>query len=323
MKHNATKKIIVVCHDAGGAEIVSSYVRKHSERESFLCYVAGPAQKIFARKGIPTVSLDRKNFLIKDILSTQGKIKYLLCGSSWASNVEKDFIFVAKELGITTVVYLDHWINYRERFGYPNKNWQKNLPEEIWVGDVYALKLAKQNYRSSKDLKIKLVRNEYFKEVVEESHNQPAHGLTTILFIGEPISEALNIYTDKKIPPVTEFDLLKKICETFHKRSSKVKVIIRLHPAESKDKYNALIKSFSRKIKVHVSREQYLVRDLARADVVIGMSSMALALAYVAGKKTMSVLPKPLSTCPIPFPLIKLRSFTSLERTLSKLLLNY
>ena len=45
------------------------------------------------------------------------------------------------------MVYLDHWMNYRERFGYPSQGWQKNVPAELWVGDSHALTLVKKDYQ--------------------------------------------------------------------------------------------------------------------------------------------------------------------------------
>lgn len=313
---NKTAKILVVCHDAGGAEIVSSYVRKNSNRESFLCYVAGPAQKIFARKGIPTTVLTQKKYSLNTIFNSAGPIKYLLCGSSWASDLEKEFILFAKKIGLKTVVYLDHWMNYRERFGYPSQGWQKNVPTELWVGDSHALTLVKKDYQKFKDLKIKFVKNEYLKEVVVQSKMMSSDIVPTILFIGEPVSQAQNIFTTQKVPPITEFNVLAKILETVQKKNLLMTVLVRLHPAEQKNKYNSILKSYSKTISVRVSKEPDIVQDLVQATVVVGMSSMALALAYVAGKKTISVLSKP-SRCPIPYPLIKLQSLTKLGSALS------
>jgi len=61
------------------------------------------------------------------------------------------------------VSFIDHWVNYRERFGYPLKNWKNNLPDEIWAGDKYAFLIAKKLF--NKILPIKLVKNPYFKEI--------------------------------------------------------------------------------------------------------------------------------------------------------------
>ena len=41
--------ILVVCHDAGGAEIVSNYVESETQNNLIYC-VKGPAIKIFKKK---------------------------------------------------------------------------------------------------------------------------------------------------------------------------------------------------------------------------------------------------------------------------------
>ena len=46
------KNILIECHDAGGAEVISAYVKKQKAQYRFLCIARGPAKKIFARKGL-------------------------------------------------------------------------------------------------------------------------------------------------------------------------------------------------------------------------------------------------------------------------------
>ena len=70
--------VAVVCHDAGGAEIVSSWVKKNKNNYSF--YLAGPAKKIFKNK-LNVGSSDNLEKIIK-------KSDWLLCGTSWQNNIE-------------------------------------------------------------------------------------------------------------------------------------------------------------------------------------------------------------------------------------------
>ena len=49
MKHN----LLAVSHDAGGAEVLSSYLKHSLNRYRNLeCVVQGPAKRIFLRKGL-------------------------------------------------------------------------------------------------------------------------------------------------------------------------------------------------------------------------------------------------------------------------------
>ena len=79
--------ICVVSHDAGGAEIISSHIRRSSLDCNYV--LAGPALKIFERKlgPIPLNSLE-------DGLQ---KSDSLLCGTSWQSDLEWRAIDMAME----------------------------------------------------------------------------------------------------------------------------------------------------------------------------------------------------------------------------------
>jgi len=161
-------KILVVSHDAGGSEVISAYVKAEKKKFDFICYVAGPAKKIFQRKKIKKIVLLPNNLpqsTIRKILKKNSNVEALLLDTSWESSLEIKFLKEAKKSGIRTIAFLDHWINYRERFGYPYKAWKKNLPDEIWVGDKYAFNLAKKKFPG---IKISLVPNPYFKEIRRE-----------------------------------------------------------------------------------------------------------------------------------------------------------
>ena len=97
--------ICVVSHDAGGAEILSSYVRQQDL--DCVYSLAGPAQKIFERKLGEVVSLP--------LVEALQQCEWLLCGTSWQSDLEWHAIALAKKMGKRTVAFLDHWVNYQER----------------------------------------------------------------------------------------------------------------------------------------------------------------------------------------------------------------
>ena len=96
--------ISIVAHDAGGAEIVSSYIKQKGL--DCLYSLGGPALSIFKRKlgRVRVVSLE------ESILNSE----WVLCGTSWQSNLEWQAIGLAKTQGKKTVAFLDHWINYEE-----------------------------------------------------------------------------------------------------------------------------------------------------------------------------------------------------------------
>lgn len=284
--------------------MVSAYVKTHPKNKNFFCYAAGPAKKIFKRKGLAFKIL-KKNSSILKIIKRPSKFSALLTGSSWASPIETEFRIAAKQELIKTIVYLDHWVDYRERFGYPKMKWQDNLPDEIWVGDSHALKLAKRYFK----IPVKLENNLYFKEIIEDYKTKKSNSADhrAVLFIGEPISQALNIFNDKGRPKFGEKDILRELFWILNRGSFFKTVIIRFHPAEDRRKYDDIINKFSKRIRVIKSTNKMISDDLVRSDIVLGMSSMALAISFLCGKKTISVMRRPLPPCVIPYKITKLR----------------
>ena len=49
--------ILVVCHDAGGAEVVSAFVKDNPYNQNFTLLVAGPAKKIFHKRNLETTEI--------------------------------------------------------------------------------------------------------------------------------------------------------------------------------------------------------------------------------------------------------------------------
>ena len=122
------KLVGIVCHDAGGAEIVSSYVVRNNLRAGY--YLKGPATSIFERK----LGIIKNSDSLFDLVKNSD---WLLCGTGWQSDLEWSLIQEAKKQGKKVISFLDHWVNYQERF---TRNNNKYLPDKIWVGEIYFLK---------------------------------------------------------------------------------------------------------------------------------------------------------------------------------------
>ena len=70
----------------------------------------------------------------------------VITGSSWPSRFEVAAIKNAIKNQVKVVTFLDHWIHYQLRFLF---NGKLILPNEIWVGDKVAFKIAKRNAKST------------------------------------------------------------------------------------------------------------------------------------------------------------------------------
>ena len=276
--------VAIVCHDAGGAEIVSSLIKSYDLKFKFA--LSGPAKKIFCNKIVI-----KKIFSINDVLK---KSNILLCGTSLPVNIEMQAVQIAKEKGILTVAVLDHWINYRERFLYMNRLIK---PDEVWVVDEKASQIAK---KTLKDFNIKLMKNPFKQEVIqrlekyrrEKRHNIKIAQAQNILYVTEPTSWAANIkYGNERHWGYTEIEALEYFLEKVQKIAPRIKnLLIRPHPIEREEKYRKY-KNFSNEFNIFISAKNNLYKDIMNSDLIFGCNSMAMVVATWAGKKVFCAIP--------------------------------
>src|SRR5450631_1883069 len=98
--------LAVVAHDAGGAEILSSLLRRMPGRH--LLVVEGPARKVFDRKLGPVQPTE--------LAEAIEQASWVLCGTSWQSDLEWRATELARNAGKRCIAFIDHWVNYPERF---------------------------------------------------------------------------------------------------------------------------------------------------------------------------------------------------------------
>lgn len=285
--------IAIISHDAGGAEILSSYVRRN--KGDYVYVLEGPAKKIFESKirGLALSSLDE----------ALKSVSMVLTGTSWQSDLELDAILKAKERGIVSCAFIDHWVNYRERFF---RNGRLIMPDEIWVGDEYAQILAQDQFASAV---IRMVPNPYFADILEELRRYPVspHGETgeRILYVCEPISEHMRKqYGNERALGYTEDDAIRFFFENsafIAKNPSRI--VFRPHPAETVEKYAWVLKASS--LPVEIRGGGPLLREIMDSDIVVGSQSMAMVVGLLAGKRVYSSIPPGGRPCALPHVEIK------------------
>jgi len=272
-------KILIATHDAGGAQILASLMKKYLKCFDWFAFVAGPAMGIFAREGLPYKAS-------KNIGSTLHALKpdLVLTGTGWASHLELDFIKEAKKAGIKSAAYLDHWCNYRERFGYPGP-WQENLPDFVFVGDKEAHKLALKNYFGEGLLR--QVENPCWQDIHrkialrrEKYSKQKSSRKIKVLYLSSPITvHTKQMHGDERYWGFTEYDQIEDLLDVV-KNDPRLELRVRLHPAEANDKYDCLKLAF---VSFSDPRKTDLVEDCLQADIIIGCDSMALVAAWMTG----------------------------------------
>ena len=285
-------KIAIISNDAGGAEIVSSYVL-HNLKNNFFFSLSGPAIEIFQKK-IP-------NLINETIESAIEKSTLVLTGTGWMSDNETNAIRIAKKKGIRSIAYLDHWVGYASRFRRSNCNY---FPDEIWVGDAYAEAIAKNEFP---DLIIKLVPNLYFSDLSSEINSssdikrENYNNCTNILYVASPIAEHAKVVSgDGNLWGYNEYDAISFFLDNIKfLRLQSTSICIRNHPSESYNKYYYLKDLYS-SLKLQFSSNNLLLNDIINSDIVAGTNSMAMVIALIAKKRVISAIPPPNYKCSLP-----------------------
>jgi hypothetical protein len=189
-------------------------------------------------------------------------------------------------------------VNYPRRF---SRNGAIVLPNEIWVGDIHAQKIAEKLFPS---LKIKLLDNPYLSEMREllkklkpKKRSTEKH---TVLYLCEPMSDSSSY---------TERDSLQFFMDNIEKVDKDIStIIIRPHPSEDKpEKKYGWVKEYSIKTScdIQFSKEKNLIQDIVDCDIAVGVETMAMVVSLASGKRVISSIPKKGNKCILPFPEIE------------------
>jgi hypothetical protein len=264
--------LLVAAHDAGGAEIVSSWLRRGGRTASL--WVGGPARAIFGHK-LPELSP-------LETAPDPGDFELVVCGSSGDADLERRVVASARERRVHVAVWLDHWVNYPARFD--------ELPDELWVCDEAAERIALATVPGPP---VRVMGNPYLEDAVDEIRalEGPRGGGERVLYVAEPISVgALRTTGDPLGWGYEERGALRGYLE----RAAGAAVRVRQHPSEAAGKYDDLLEEFG----AEPSPGGTLAQDIAWADTVAGCDTMAMVVALAAGRRVISVIPpggRPLS----------------------------
>ncbi len=274
-----TKKIktAVVSHDAGGAEILSNFIKRDINNYYFI--LKGPAKKIFKNK-FGKIQISRLSNIIQ-------KCNLILSGTSVKSNLEVNAIKYGRKFNIKSIAFLEHWINYKERFFRKGRLF---LPNEIYVGDKYAKILCKRAFRN---ITVKLIKNPYwdhFRKELKKFKKRKPNKKKKILYFTENLKQIKKI--NKANVNFSDFDAIHFFFRKIKYVSKKIdKIIFRFHPSESIEKYKKIILKYSDKFNIEISNKNKLIEDIVNCDIAVGCQTMAMVMALFANKKVFSSVP--------------------------------
>jgi hypothetical protein len=201
-------------------------------------------------------------------------------------------------MGKKTVAFLDHWVNYRERFDEAGCS---VLPDEIWVGDVEAERIARAQFDRTP---VVLQPNPYVKDLLAEiAQVQKVRSRSTasmILYVCEPVADhALAQYGNERYWGYTEHDALRFFLTNVAALGPRIDgVTIRPHPSEPGGKYQWAQDLAS--LHVEFGGQHTLLEEILAADIVVGCESMAMVVGLLAGKRVISTIPLGGRPCQLP-----------------------
>lgn len=281
--------VVVVCHDAGAANLVFAWLRDWAycdllEQHEFRLVLQGPAQVAWQSLALALPKMQ----LHTELHTAMAGAHCLLTGTGWASSLEHDARKLASLRRIPCIAVIDHWVNYRQRFERAS---EVVLPDIIWVSDSYAADMATQMF---KGIPVIELPNVYLQDMVKAIPPvQP--DCRNVLYVLEPIRN------DWGKEMAGEFQALDYFIQKINKivTNQSFKIILRPHPSDPNGKYADWINLHSY-LRVSLDDNISLIDSIADSKWVVGAETFAMVVAQYAGRLTYSSLPPWAHRCRLP-----------------------
>jgi len=302
-------RIAVICGDAGGVNAIIPVIRLLMDDPLIYLTIFSyrESRKILRDKGIQyteleeTIDSDEAAKILRtcraDLLFLDTSLNSL---AHTSMELEKLFIFAARNLGIPSFSVLDYWSNYTIRFSDNKKN-LIYLPDKIAIMD----KLAFDEMISEKFPPETLIitGQPAFTELAEwrTSFTQTrkdrifrSHAINLddvlVVFASEPVFSGHPLHT--QYPGYTEETVLTSLIgalETIQSEiSTHIVLVIRPHPKEDPEKFKGVT---SNRIRIIISTEEPTRDVVMSAHLVTGITSTILIEAAMLGCIVASLQP--------------------------------
>jgi len=281
------KKILFFARDPGGASQLSGIIHEYSNCE---VYAKDFAYNIFINNKIKAINITSLD-IIKEKLDS---FSLVVTGTSYADDSEKELWKTAKEIGIPTVAYFDHWMNFN-RFNH--KRFGQIYPDYIFVFD----KLVEHGIIESNpdcSSKVLSVGSTVLEKFVTYSLSNEAQ----IDYKKENgfFDYDLNIvYAAEKIKGfaiedeygVNEFSQFEKLIDACLVLGKKIRVFFRPHPKHNVKEVEFFLDYLQNRKNIHIELDKShdKISLLYACDVVFGINTMVLIEAMLLGKRVCSI----------------------------------
>ncbi len=305
---------VAVAQDTGGAEALVPVVRAlvgYGDRASHVSILARKqACGIFARAGFKYTDGNLLNLTSRMALDDssaqwldQQKPVLVLTATSLQSGLERSFVRAARDRHVPCITILDSWTNYLPRF--------LELEETAWTDGALPTVLTAMDDFTAQELRglgfpadcLRVVGQPHFDEFVPWARSQAAaesrqrlrhllgisNDTVLMAFFSQPIKEMVESLGSPADRGYNEFDVLDLLQSSLDGLPRAVKLVVRLHPKETPDKFvHCLRRGGPIVLDINDCGSDELI---LAADLVVGMTSMALVKSLLAGRKVLSVQP--------------------------------
>ena len=193
----------------------------------------------------------------------------------------------AKAKGVTSLAFVDSWVNYRARFSDSHGAWLSTLPDLVAViDDASAQRLIDAGMAPER---LRVVGSPAFDAVCARRSPLPdrEQGIS-LLFASQPLA-------GRNFPaPWDEHRALDMLLEVLEGLDLEVPITLTLrrHPAEAHDVFDARLKaSRAGTTRLEVDTREDRLEALSDAHVVLGVVSMILVEAHWLGRPALSIQP--------------------------------
>lgn len=226
----------------------------------------------------------------------------IFTGTSYTSNIEKNFIRIATNKNISCYSFVDHWTSFIKRFS--GTDGKIILPDQIWVIDKRAKQLAINDgipadrilitgnpyYEWLKKWKPSITKKLFVKNLGLEDNQK------FLLFAPDPLSnvDGQNIYG------IDEISGTLALISLFHNNQIKLQdwiVLIKTHPNQDRIKLESIIPENASFKLLPADVDTNTV--MFYADLVMGFFSSLLIEANIMNRKIIRFFPTPVKIDPI------------------------
>ncbi|MDO8265151.1 MAG: hypothetical protein Q7T34_02160, partial [Candidatus Parcubacteria bacterium] len=282
MKKTGLKRVLAAMQDPGGSAAVLPVVKlfKKEGKVDVKIFCGKYSYALLEREKISFVRAG--DFSDKKLESQFRGFNpdLVFTANSFGFSLDKKVLRIAKKAEIPTISIIDFWSNYWLRFlKEGEKKDPRFLPDKIIVIDrIMKKEMVKEGFPGEL---IKVFGNPSLESLPLKKRLKRGNVLK-ILFISQPIRD---IYGEKGYFGFDEFEVLKDFLEVI--KGLKADLTVRLHPKEKTGKYDSIIG----KQKIKIDQESNLDELIYDANLVLGINSIALFRASLAGIPVISYQP--------------------------------